>query len=122
MSKRTLGQRPKHLPLRTCIVCREVAGKRALVRVVRTATGVEVDSTGKKAGRGAYVHATRRCWEQVLKGNRLEQALRTKLKAEDRAVLQEFGRALPEGDDEPPTGHTEAAITLAGNHTVNQDR
>ena len=57
MTKQSRGPRPKHVPQRTCIACRKVAGKRGLVRLVRTAEGnVEVDPSGKQAGRGAYLH------------------------------------------------------------------
>jgi uncharacterized protein len=90
--------RPKHIPQRTCIGCRQVAGKRGLIRVVRTADGVVVDPTGKLAGRGAYIHGTRTCWNRVLEGNRLNQALRIPIKPEDRAMLSAFAATLP--DDE----------------------
>ncbi|HBF41538.1 MAG TPA: DUF448 domain-containing protein, partial [Anaerolineaceae bacterium] len=42
MNKKT-PQRVKHIPYRTCIGCRLVNSKRALVRIVRTAEGVKVD-------------------------------------------------------------------------------
>jgi len=98
-SKKTKG-RSKHIPQRTCIGCRQVAGKRGLIRVVRTVDGVVVDPTGKVAGRGAYIHGTSACWQRVLEGNRLNQALRTAIKPEDRALLLAFGETLP-ADDEP---------------------
>jgi predicted RNA-binding protein YlxR (DUF448 family) len=83
----------KHTPLRTCIGCRQTQSKRSLIRLVRTAEGVAVDLTGKRAGRGAYVHAERSCWEAALKGGQLERALRTKVSAENRAALaQELSR------------------------------
>ncbi len=65
VSKKT-GQRMKHVPQRTCVGCRTVMAKRQLVRVVRTADGVLVDPTGKLAGRGAYLHDRRSCWESGL--------------------------------------------------------
>ncbi len=37
---------------------------------------VEVDITGKKTGRGAYLCRQRECWENGLKGGRLENALK----------------------------------------------
>lgn len=92
--------RPKHVPQRTCIGCREVAGKRGLIRVVRTADGIAVDLTGKVAGRGAYIHGTQRCWQRVLAGNQLSQALRMPLRAEDRAALEAFCATLPVDDQE----------------------
>ncbi len=94
-TKKQAKGRPKHIPQRTCIGCRQVAGKRGLIRVVRTADGVVVDPTGKVAGRGAYIHGTKGCWTRVLEGNRLNQALRTAIRQEDRALLVAFGATLP---------------------------
>ncbi len=68
--------------------------KRQMVRIVRTPEGVQVDPTGKKAGRGAYLHDRRDCWEQGLRGA-LAQALKTELQVEDRERLQKFMDSLP---------------------------
>ena len=76
--------------------CREVLPKRTMIRVVRTAEGVRVDPTGKLAGRGAYLHDRRECWERGLKGA-LANALKTTLAVEERAILEEFMSTLPEG-------------------------
>ncbi|HST03477.1 MAG TPA: YlxR family protein [Chloroflexia bacterium] len=96
MSAKTAKQpRPKHVPQRTCVACRSTEAKRGLVRVVRTATGtVEVDETGKKAGRGAYLHKSRECWDKALKGKVLEYALKTAITAEDKAALQAYGEGI----------------------------
>jgi predicted RNA-binding protein YlxR (DUF448 family) len=90
------GPRRKHVPQRTCIACRQVEGKRALIRLVRTEDGVEIDLTGKKSGRGAYLHPVQDCWLAMLEGNRLSSALRAQLSAENRAKLVEFAQTLPE--------------------------
>jgi len=87
-------QRMKHVPQRTCVGCREVLPKRKMVRIVRTADGVQLDPTGKLAGRGAYLHDQRECWERGLKGA-LAHALKTSLTQEDRARLEEFLNNLP---------------------------
>jgi uncharacterized protein len=89
------GKPVKHIPQRTCVGCRDVLSKRALVRVVRTTEGVLVDPTGKISGRGAYLHNQRSCWERGLKGA-LANALKTSLSAEDRQRLEEFMSTLPE--------------------------
>jgi predicted RNA-binding protein YlxR (DUF448 family) len=65
------------------------------LRLVRTAEGVEIDPTGKRAGRGAYLHPYQECWRAVLRGNRLEQALRVKLSAEEHQRLMAFMATLP---------------------------
>lgn len=103
MNKKT-PQRVKHIPYRTCIGCRLSNSKRTLVRLVRTADGVVVDPTGKLAGRGAYVHNTRSCWELALKGP-VSRALRAELTEEDRQRLLEYLKTIPAdagtGKDDP---------------------
>ncbi len=101
MAKKTV-KRIKHVPQRTCIGCRTVLSKRELIRIVRTEQGVLVDASGKAAGRGAYVHAMRSCWEQAIKGP-INAALRIELTAEDRARLKEFMATLPAAE---ATGQT----------------
>ena len=82
-------QRVKHVPMRTCAVCREKAGKRTLIRVVRTETGLQVDPTGKLNGRGAYLCERESCWERAMTTEILNKALRTTLTAADRERLQQ---------------------------------
>ena len=85
----------RHTPERTCIACRQVKPKRELVRIVKTANaGVVVDETGKQAGRGAYLCRVKRCWDEGLKGNRLEYVLRTTFKQEDRQRLEDYKAML----------------------------
>ncbi len=93
--------RPRHIPQRTCIGCREEAGKRALVRIVRTPElRVVVDPTGRANGRGAYVHASRACWEKALKGVTMKNALKIIPAPEDVDALRAFGNALPAEESE----------------------
>ena len=87
--------RRKHVPQRTCVGCREVLPKRTLIRIVRSGETVQVDPSGKLAGRGAYLHNQRSCWERGLKGA-LPHALKTELTAEDRNTLLAFMASLPE--------------------------
>ena len=94
VAKKT-AQRVKHVPQRTCVGCRMVIPKRQLIRIVRSPDGVQVDLTGKLAGRGAYLHNRRSCWEQGLKGA-LAHALKTGLTNEDRERLQVYLETLPE--------------------------
>lgn len=84
---RKKGPRRRHVPQRTCVGCRSVLEKRALVRIVRTADGVFVDPTGRLAGRGAYLHDRRSCWERGLKGS-LAAGLKTTLTPADIERLE----------------------------------
>lgn len=93
MSKQPV-QRVKHVPQRTCVGCREVMPKRKMIRIVRTTEGVRVDPTGKLAGRGAYLHDRRDCWERGMKGA-LAHALKITLNEDERSLLEEFMKSLP---------------------------
>lgn len=88
--KKKQSARPKHVPQRTCFVCRQKRDKRQLTRLVRTPEGsVLVDPTGKQNGRGAYLCDDPACWDKVLLGNGrlLNQALKTTVTAEDLAAI-----------------------------------
>lgn len=93
MSKKKPVKRVKHVPQRTCVGCREVLPKRTMIRIVRTTGGVQIDPTGKLAGRGAYLHDRSECWEQGLKGT-LSHALKTTLTETERAKLEDFMSTL----------------------------
>ncbi len=99
MEKREV--RPKHIPERTCVGCRDKKPKRELIRVVRTPQGtIEIDARGKKTGRGAYLCKTRDCWETSFNRKRLEHALKIEFSAEQRAELLGFANSLTVGNDE----------------------
>lgn len=100
-------KRIKHVPQRTCIGCRKILAKRELVRLVRTPEGVRVDLTGKAAGRGAYVHNIRSCWQQALKGP-INHALRMEITAEDRQRLMEYIKQLPENESPEKDAESES--------------
>lgn len=89
-------------PQRTCIGCRGVAGKRGLVRLVRAPEGgVAVESRGERlAGRGAYLHRTRSCWEQALRGATIGKALRVAPDSGDLEGLRQYLETIPDGGAE----------------------
>ena len=67
--------RPKKIPMRMCVGCREMKPKKELLRVVRTPEGeVLIDPTGKKSGRGAYICASTACLGKARKQRQLERA------------------------------------------------
>jgi predicted RNA-binding protein YlxR (DUF448 family) len=71
-----MGKPRRHRPVRTCVACRQEAGKAELVRFVRRPDGtVGLDRTGRAAGRGAYLHATPECVELARKRRSLDRAL-----------------------------------------------
>jgi len=89
----------KHIPQRTCVACRQKRDKKDLIRLVRTNDGVvEVDTSARKPGRGAYLCPRKSCWEMGLERNHLERLLRIKLSAGNRQCLASYSDGLPEGD------------------------
>jgi predicted RNA-binding protein YlxR (DUF448 family) len=95
------------------VVCRETGAKRALTRLVRTGEGiVEVDPTGRKNGRGAYLCDKQVCWDRALTTPILAKALRTTLSHDSLTQLQEFaaGHHLETGDNEPTADSKESAL------------
>lgn len=96
------GLRPRRVPQRTCIGCRVEQGKRTFVRIVRTPEGrVVVDESGKRNGRGAYLHPLRACWVKALKGATIKNALKVSPALEDMEALRAFGMTLPVEESEP---------------------
>lgn len=52
----------KKVPMRQCVGCGEMKGKKEMMRVLRTAEGdIVLDVTGKKNGRGAYLCKSMEC-------------------------------------------------------------
>jgi predicted RNA-binding protein YlxR (DUF448 family) len=85
----------KHVPQRTCVACGTVSTKRRLIRLVRLpGGGVEVDPSGKRAGRGAYLCPAVECWQVGLKKGRLEHVLRTTITPDNREQLLRYSAGL----------------------------
>jgi predicted RNA-binding protein YlxR (DUF448 family) len=94
-----------------CVACRERDAKRALVRVVRTPTGaVEVDPSGKRNGRGAYLCDRPSCWERAATTPVLARALRAEIDAETTTTLRGYAATLPTA--------TEPGVAGAGEGTT----
>ena len=98
--KRGPVKRIKPVPQRTCVGCRTVNAKRTLIRLVRTSEGrVQIDPTGKAAGRGAYLHNRRACWDAALHNGALDRALKLTLSEADRAALRAHSEQFSDDED-----------------------
>jgi len=88
--------KPKKIPMRMCVGCREMKPKRELIRVVRSPEGeVSIDPVGKKPGRGAYVCRQQACLQRAIKQKQLERQLEVVLTEEVAAFLTETLKSLP---------------------------
>lgn len=71
----------RKIPMRTCIITKEKCEKKDLVRVVRTPLGnVEIDLTGKKNGRGAYLKKDPEVFLKARKSKVLDRILEVETK------------------------------------------
>ena len=69
--------------MRMCTGCREMKPKRELVRIVCNKEGVvALDTSGKAAGRGAYICKSKSCLERAVKTRALERAFSRKIEQE----------------------------------------
>lgn len=83
-------QKPKKIPQRQCVGCREMKDKRALVRVVKSPEGdISLDFGGRKPGRGAYVCPDAECLKRARKTRALERAFSAQIPPEVYDALEE---------------------------------
>ncbi len=83
-------QKPKKIPQRQCLGCREMKDKRALIRVVRSPEGeISLDFRGKKPGRGAYVCPDAECLKKARKSRALERAFSAAIPPEVYDALEQ---------------------------------
>ena len=91
--------KPRKIPMRMCVGCREMKEKRELIRIVRTPQGETlIDPTGKKSGRGAYVCRSPECLKRAIRQKQLERQLQVTLTDEvNEALMAEMNRLATEG-------------------------
>ena len=86
--------KPRKIPMRMCVGCREMKPKKELLRVVRTPEGeVLIDPTGRKSGRGAYICASSECLARARKLHQLERAFECAVDAAAYEALEASVRA-----------------------------
>lgn len=83
----------KKIPMRRCVATGESCPKKELLRIVRTPEGtVEVDPTGKRNGKGAYLKKDLQALEIARKRNALGRALEVEISEEVyEAIKKEIG-------------------------------
>ena len=77
-----MPMKPRKIPMRMCVGCREMKPKMALLRVVKPQDGeAHIDRVGKAPGRGAYVCDDVECLRKARKSRALERALDCRIDA-----------------------------------------
>jgi len=92
--------KPRKIPMRMCVGCREMKEKKQLIRVVRSPEGeVSLDPVGKKPGRGAYVCRSAECLKRAIRQKQLERQLDVTLPPETAEALTAAMKAAEEAAD-----------------------
>ncbi len=85
-----MAEKQKKQPERQCMGCNEKKLKKELIRIVRTPEGtVELDFTGKKSGRGAYICHSKACLKKVRKSGRISKLFECSVTEEVWDALEE---------------------------------
>ena len=79
----------KKIPVRRCVGCQEMKGKKEIIRVIRTPEGdFLLVATGKKNGRGAYLCPSRECLDKARKNKGLERSFKQAIPKEVYEALE----------------------------------
>ena len=85
----------KKIPLRQCVGCGEMKSKKEMMRVLKTSEDTfELDATGKKNGRGAYLCFSKECFEKAVKNKGLERSFKQAIPKEVYEKLEKEMNAL----------------------------
>lgn len=80
----------KKIPQRSCVVCRTKKDKNELIRIVKNQTNeINIDESGKKPGKGAYICDSIECLEKGIKTKALSRALELEIPNEIYEKLRE---------------------------------
>ena len=85
----------KKVPMRKCVGCQEMKSKKEMMRVLKTSEDTfELDATGKKNGRGAYLCFSKECLEKAVKNKGLERSFKQAIPKEVYEKLEKEMNAL----------------------------
>ncbi len=85
----------KKIPMRKCVGCQEMKSKKEMMRVLKTSEdSFELDATGKKNGRGAYLCFSKSCFEKAVKNKGLERSFKQAIPKEVYEKLEKEMNAL----------------------------
>ncbi len=91
------GTHIKKVPMRQCTGCGERKEKKELIRIIRTPEEeIQVDFSGKKNGRGAYICNSVKCLKLAQKRKALDRSLKLTIPTE---VYDELAKEMNSGED-----------------------
>ena len=73
----------KKIPMRKCVGCQQMKNKKELLRVLKTSENeFELDATGRKNGRGAYLCFSKECLQKAIQSKGLERSFKQSIPKE----------------------------------------
>ena len=72
----------KKIPMRRCVACGTSRPKQELIRIVTTEGSAEVDASGRKNGRGAYLCREQACFDLAKKKRLITEEIYEELSKE----------------------------------------
>lgn len=86
----------KKIPMRKCVGCQQMKNKKELLRVLKTSENeFELDATGRKNGRGAYLCFSKECLQKAIQSKGLERSFKQSIPKE---VYEKLEKELDELD------------------------
>lgn len=87
----------KKVPMRMCVGCQEMKSKKEMIRIIKSSEDIfELDPTGKKNGRGAYICKSQSCLAAAMKNKGLERSFK---QAIPQNVYEQLVKEMSELED-----------------------
>lgn len=94
-----MNLKSKKIPMRKCVICGERFDKRQMIRILVNENGnLEIDTTGKKNGRGAYLCSSRNCMKDKKTIVKLCRSLGVEIREECGNELMEYFSNIPDAE------------------------
>jgi predicted RNA-binding protein YlxR (DUF448 family) len=72
--------------VRTCVGCKTLGTRKSLIRLVLVNTELTIDEGKKLPGRGAWLHASKKCFDLALNRKAFGRALKQQFNADEKVL------------------------------------
>ena len=72
--------------VRTCVGCKTLGTRKSLIRVVLVNTELTIDEGKKLPGRGAWLHASKKCFDLAVNRKAFSRALKQSVEVDEKVL------------------------------------
>ncbi len=72
--------------VRTCVGCKTLGTRKSLIRVVLVNTELTIDEDKKLPGRGAWLHASKKCFDLAVNRKAFSRALKQSVEVNEKVL------------------------------------